>query len=291
MPMGGREILSHKWDITGSDGFRFSRSGEGIPGYFNLPLPGQGQYKITLTVSDNEKNQISESFSIMISDPVAILRQSPEVGTTSTTFSFSSDASYSLTSRLRLITWEIFNAEGDKIDTFQTKSIQKKFTKPGNYVIKLTVEDEIGQHNSDSVMIMVESTPPVPQFSITPTNKWLYPSEFYLDASASFDVDVASAGDEMTFNWSFSNPNMVKITERDDHNQKIKVLFNEMGKHTLTLQVTDKYGKTQSIDKIIEVKSTIRPELTINPKASVWKNYVDFIITSNQELVSYEWNF
>lgn len=145
-----------------------------------------------LTVTDNEKNQISESFSILISDPVAILKQTPEVGNTSTTFNFSSDASYSLTSRIRLVTWEVIDESGDK-KSFQSRTIKQKFTKPGNYTVKLTVEDELGQTNIDTKLLLIESTPPIPQFTITPTNKWLYPSEFYLDAQSSYDIDVANA--------------------------------------------------------------------------------------------------
>nr|MBR6100290.1 hypothetical protein [bacterium] len=46
--------------------------------------------------------------------------------------------------------------------------------------------------NSDIVNVYVDSTPPSPQFSITPTNKWKYPSEFILDASASTDIDASN---------------------------------------------------------------------------------------------------
>jgi len=97
---------------------------------------------------------------------------------TSTTYSFSAAASYSLTSRIKLFTWEIYDSEGVKLDTLQGKEIKKQFKKPGNYTVKLTVEDEIGNKNLDTVNVYVESTPPVPQFTITPTSLREYPSEF-----------------------------------------------------------------------------------------------------------------
>jgi len=69
-------------------------------------------------------------FNISISDPVAIIQQTPEKGNTSTTYSFGATASYSLTSRLKIYTWELFDSEGNKLDTLQGKTIKKQFKKP-----------------------------------------------------------------------------------------------------------------------------------------------------------------
>lgn len=293
-PMGWREIQYHRWSITSRDGFKWAKESDWTPSYINLPLPGQGEYLITLTVSDNEKNTISEKFSLSVSDPVAIIQQTPEKGNSSTTYSFWATASYSLTSRLKLYTWELFDSEGSKLDTLQGKTIKKQFKKPGNYTVKLTVEDEMGLKNSDTLNVYVESTPPTPQFTSTPTNKWQYPSEFYFDAKASHDVDVGNGYDKLTYDRSFSNPNAVQITETQENNRRITALFNETGKHLVTLKVSDNYGKTEEITKEIIVESTLRPELTIRPKSAVWKTYVGFIVKTNQNtapIVSYEWNF
>ena len=129
---------------------------------------------------------------------------------TSTTYSFSAAASYSLTSRIKLFTWEIYDSEGLKLDTLQGKEIKKQFKKPGNYTVNLTVEDEIGNKNLDTVNVYVESTPPVPQFTITPTSLREYPSEFTFNADSSSDVDVANGYDKLTYDWQFSNPNAMK---------------------------------------------------------------------------------
>jgi hypothetical protein len=40
--------------------------------------------------------------------------------------------------------------------------------------------------------ILVESTPPTAQYTITPTADILHPSEFILDASVSSDIDVTN---------------------------------------------------------------------------------------------------
>jgi hypothetical protein len=43
------------------------------------------------------------------------------------------------------------------------------------------------------------------------------------------------------------------------------VQFDDVGKHTIKLKVTDQYGKFSTISKTIEVKSTLRPEIEAIP--------------------------
>lgn len=291
LPMGGREILSYQWDISSRDGFKRTKEGDWKPGYINVPLPSQWEFIVNLSVSDNERNLISERYTLSVSDPVAIVQQAPEKGMTSTTYSFSAAASYSLSSRLKLYTREIFDSEGAKLDTLQGKEIKKQFKKPGNYTVKLTVEDEIGGKNIDTINVYVESTPPQPQFTITPTSTRQYPSEFTLDAQSSNDIDVANGYDSLSYDWKFSNQNAVHITSTDQTNKKITALFNEIWTHQVTLTVSDKYGKISEITKDIIVESILRPILTIRPKASVWKTYVTFSLKSNLEVLQYERDF
>ncbi len=72
-----------------------------------------------MTTTDNQNNPLTEKFSVSISDPVSIIQQTPEKGNTSVTYSFDAGASYSITSRIRLYTWEIFDTDGNKTDTIQ----------------------------------------------------------------------------------------------------------------------------------------------------------------------------
>ena len=290
-PLWGREILSYTWNITSRDWFKRTKTWDWTPSYINIPLPWQGEYTVTLAVTDNEHNVVSESYSLAVSDPVAVVQQSPNKGNTSTTYSFSANGSYSLTSRLKLYTWEIFDSEWTKLDTLQWKQISRQFKKPWNYTVSLTVEDEMGLKNSDVVNVYVDSTPPTPQFTITPTNKWKYPSEFILDASSSSDIDAVNWYDVLTYEWNFSNSDAKEITETEDDNKKITVLFNEKGKHKITLNVTDNYGQTEEITKEINVESILRPELQVEPKATIWWQPVIFKVQTNAPVLNYEWDF
>ena len=291
LPMGWRQILAHNRLVTSKDGFSYTKDGDGKPSLMRLVLPGQWEYKLALTTTDNEANKITENYYILVSDPVAIIKQLPEKGNSSITFAFDSSPSYSIVSSLKLFTREIFDQNGNKIETFQGTSIKQQFKKPGVYTVKLTVEDELGQTNTDSLSVYVESTDPIPQFTITPSNNRKNPSEFILDASVSSDLDKTNGYDTLAYERSFSDPTKTKIINTENNNEKIKVQFDAIGKHTVKLTTRDDYGKITDISKDIEVKSILRPEIFVVPLATPWGNPMNFLVKSNQSIINYQWDF
>jgi hypothetical protein len=74
---------------------------------------------------------------------------------------------------------------------------------------------------------MVESSLPQPQFTINPRLERQYPSQFVLDAGASFDIDVINKYDTLKYEWSFSNPSLIKIEQQYDNNKSVVVSFEE----------------------------------------------------------------
>lgn len=291
LPMGWRQILSHNWTVTSKEWFNYAKDGDGKPALMRLILPGQWEYKLSLTTIDNETNKITENFYVLVSDPVAIIKQLPEKWNSSIMFSFDSTPSYSIVSSLKLFTWEIFDQNGNKMDTFQGKSIKQQFKKPGVYTVKLTVEDELSQTNVDSLSVYIESTDPIPQFTITPTSSRKNPSEFILDASVSSDLDKTNWYDNLAYEWSFSDPVTTKIVNTENNNEKIKIQFNTVGKHSVKLTARDDYGKISEISKDIDIKSTLRPEIFAVPIATPRGNPMNFVVKSNQPILNYQWDF
>jgi hypothetical protein len=88
--------------------------------------------------------------------------------------------------------------------------------------------------------LLVDSTPPKPQFIAVPTKIWTYPSEFTLDASNTTDIDVENKFDSLQYSWSFSTDD-VDVISTENNNEKIVVRFNSVGKHKVTLRVSDEY--------------------------------------------------
>ena len=291
VPMWGRILQSYRWEITSSDGFRYLKQWQWKPSIINLPLPWQWEFIVSLTVSDNENNKVTEKFFLLVSDPVAIIKQSPEQWNTSTTFSFDSSPSYSIVSNIKLYTRELFDENWDKTDMIQWKSIKKQFKKPGLYIVKLTVEDDLWQTNVDTINLLVESTDPIPQFATNPTLLWKHPSQFVLDASLSSDIDVMNWYDELLYEWSFDKPNLIQIIKTEENNKRITVNFDDIWKNLVKLTVKDKYGKVSEVEKEVEIKSTLRPEISVKPKAAVWGTPIKFGVSANREIMSYVWDF
>ena len=292
MPRWSRKILSHKWTITNdSIWFSYSKSWEGTPSYINVPIEWNWEFKVTLSIKDNENNSVSESFYLYLSAPVTVIKQTPSEWTTSTTLTFDWSASYSITNRINTYLWEIFDENGDKQpQTFQGKKISKIFVKPWNYLVRLTVTDMAGNQNVDIKEVYVESTTPTPQFTVTATSKRKYPSEFTLDASNSTDIDVLNEVDSLEYSWRFSTENY-KIISTEDNNRKIVVQFNEVWKHTIKLIVTDQYGKFSTITKTIEVQSTLRPEIEVIPWPITWWKILQLKSTVNRPVINYVWSY
>jgi len=164
----------------------------------------------------------------------------------------------------------LYDQNGNKIDTYQGKNIKQQFKTPGFYIIKLTVEDELGETNTDNIQLYVESTDPIPQFTINPADDWKYPSRFNLDATVSSDVDKTNGVDELSYDWIFPEQAKVKIISTEQENGKITAEFNAVGKFTCKLIVKDSYGKMSEMERDIEVKSILRPEITATPQATIW---------------------
>jgi len=291
IPIWWRKLEKYQRKIVWWNWFSLVRNGEWIPWIIKVLLPNEWEYKVTLTTRDNEWNSIHEEYSIVLADPVAIIKQNPEEWSTSNTFTFDASSSYSVTSSIRLYTWEIFDSNWNKKTTYQWKSIKYQFLEPGNYTVKLTVTDNLWESNTETTQVYVESSNPIAQFTYTPDSNRKYASKYLFDASSSSDVDVINWVDELTYSWRFSNPEVATINSIEWNNRKIKVSFDSIWEHTVKLVVTDKYGKSSSIEKKIVVESTLRPEMLIAPVATTWWTPINIMVQSNQNILNYSRNF
>jgi len=192
---------------------------------------------------------------------------------------------------LKLFTWDITDEKGNKIETFQGQSIKQNFKKPGTYTIKLTVQDQLGQTNTDSYQVFVESSDPIPQFTTIASNTWKDPSEFIFDASVSSDIDQTNGYDKLSYERFLGDAGKAKLVSTENNNQKVKVQFDAVGTHTIKLTAKDSYGKLAEIEKTVEVKSILRPEIYAAPIATPRGNPVNFVVKSNQPIINYIWDF
>ncbi|MBS8122536.1 PKD repeat [Candidatus Vampirococcus lugosii] len=290
-PTGGRTIEKTTWEITGPNGFNETRGNRGSPSNFRISLPDKGEYTIRLEIQDNENNLIYEEYPLIVSDPVARIVANPKQGDSSTNFSFDASTSYSIESRIKNYKWTIFDPNGNQIDSFESKSFDRQFEKPGNYNIRLIAIDQNGNQNSETYKLNVKSTKPIPQFTINPIRNWDKPSQFLFDASSSYDIDEINGHTDIEYEWSFTNRGNVTKERSFEGGKRILISFEDKGEYDVTLTVKDGYGESNSIKKTINVESALRPSIIANPFATQIGETVNFSSDSNKTISYYEWDF
>lgn len=289
----GKRILSHTWTVSSTDrAYNFTRTLEQVPWQLKITLPNNnGTYNITLTTKDNTNITTTETFVLVLSDPVAKIKSNTIEGTTTTNFAFDGDTSYGVSSQINQYTREVLDESGNRLYTNQEKNLKYNFINPGSYTVRLTVKNQLNNTDTVTQKVIVTSTPPTPWFTITPTNKWMKASEYTLDASSSFDFDELKNNDKMSFERSFSNNENVKIIESTEDNKRIVVQFDAKWAYKIQLTVTDSFGKSNTLIRDLTIDTPLRPHVEINPIATTWWNKVDFKVNTNKPVVNYKWDF
>lgn len=288
----GKKIISHTWTVSSADNsFNFTRTLEQAPGQLKIAIPNYGIYNISLSTKDNTNTVVTEKFTMVFSDPVAKIKWSSLEGTTSTNFWFDGDTSYGVSSQIDQYMRDILDENGNRLYTSQEKNLKYNFDKPGLYTARLTVKNKAGLTDTDTKKITVTSTPPVPGFTITPSNQWLKPSEYILDAGSSFDIDELKSSDKMSFERSFSNNENVNIVESTEDNKRIVAQFDARWSYKIQLTVKDNYGKSSTLTRDLNIATSLRPQVEIEPIATAWGNKVTFKVNANKPIINYKWSF
>jgi PKD repeat protein len=301
-PRWGRVIVAHKWDIYSSNqtttrgtvgtALIYSKSLQWTPTSFVTTLPSSGGYRIRLSITDNQWANTYQEYVLVVSDPVAIIKTNPKSWNTSNRFTFDAGASYSVTSRIKSYTREIYNQDGEKIDTLTEKTFNKQFLIPGIYTVKLIVTDMDDKITQEQSQVQVDSTPPNAQYTITASTSLQKPSQFLLDASNSSDVDLISNHDKLSYSWILlsESENGSIVTDKQDIEKAI-ITFEKKWTYAIKLTVKDQYQKTSEIIKNITISSALRPEVTANPVTAPWWTNVNFTVTANKSVKYYNYDF
>lgn len=291
-PKGGRKILSHQWIVTNQN-WQIFDSGvkQWLPRTETVPFADNGEYTITLTTTDNENNTMRKSYTLAVSDPIATILVSPDIRDTTTEVTFDAAKSYSIQSRIKRYDWQIFDDEGAEVYASQSVSFRQLLPKPWMYTVRLTVRDELGNSNTTTELINVESSPPQAQFFSEPVAQWEKPSQFLLDAGPTSDTDVSAWFDSLTYERTSSDPKNVLIEELTDDGRRVIVSFDRKGEYEVTLRAEDEFGQSTSISKSFRIESGLRPVIFATPQVAEWWTEMTFAVRSNKPIMSYQRNF
>ncbi len=262
----GGSIASWYW--TTSDG---ATSTAQNPTY---TFPAAGTYTVTLQVTDNQGATNSVSHSVTVSaanqPPVASFTQSCNALTCSFT-STSSDPDGSISA----YRWTF----GDGSAAVTTQNASHTYAAGGTYTVTLQVTDNQGATNSTSQNVTVTPPNQPPVASFTKSCNALTCSF----TSTSSDPD----GSISAYRWTFGDGSAAVTTQNASHT------YTAGGTYTVTLQVTDNQGATNSTSQNVTVTPPNQP-----PVASFTKSCnaltCSFTSTSSDpdgSISAYRWTF
>ncbi len=289
-PAWSTKITSSFWEVKKNNRTIYKRELSNYPWSIEVDLPENWFYSVTLWIRDNTWKTIKETYEVIVSNPVSLIKVSPESWNTSSEFTIDGSPSYSVNWKINNYKWTLVWPDGSRIDSFQNKkNFTYNFNKPWIYAITLEVEDINWDDNEETYKLNVESTSPIANFIYEKYDNWEKPSTFIFDASYSSDADQIY-NDSLTYSWNFSNSSNVK-TQNINNWEKMIAQFDKIWEYDITLNVQDKYWKSASVTKTIQVESTLRPEISINPNYTlIWKP-ISISVDTNKSVAYHEYFF
>jgi len=236
------EITGYTWTIEGTE-----YNGEEVTHGFSLP----GYYTITLTIEDSMGKTDSDTVNITVVDETPPVADAGEDRTVAVeeVVTFNASGSYDNVG-ITNYTWTL------KGEDYYKEEIQHIFINEGVYEATLTVRDEAGNSDSDSVNITVmDQTYPVADAG--PDQTVNVGEIFTLNGSDSYDFVGIT-------NYTWTCESTVLYGEEVTHS------FSTAGTYTFTLNVTDEAGNydTDTVN-ITVIGDTTPPVADAGPDQNV----------------------
>lgn len=224
-------VSSYRWDF-GDD---TSATGDTADHTFTR----SGEYRVTLTVTDNEKQKGTSHVTITAENapPVADARASPTSGSDPLTVTFDGSHSYDSDGSIVAYRWDFGDGTWEN-----TAQATHEYRNLDSYTAVLKVTDDKGASATGKVAITVGNEPPVAQLSVTP-KKGPKPLSVTLDGSRSHDPDDT----DLTFAWDFGDG-------ESGSGREIMHTYGKDGIYQITLIVSDPDGASDREEATVNVE-------------------------------------
>jgi len=275
-------IVKEEWDLN-NDGV-FEISGHLVSKAFSK----QGNYTVTLRVTDDDGAQDTEKKTIVVVNPVPVnvppvanFTYVPKNITEGDNVAFTS-TSYDPDGYIVAYEWLV-----DGIYVSSGPTMNTSFTVSGIHSVKLTVTDNLGAKDSETKQIFVYCKPnvlPVADFTYNPSNPKA--KEQVTFTSTSYDPD----GHIVSYEWFVNGKNVSGA-------QVMQYVFAQPGNYTITLKVKDNDGASASVSKVISIskEDVCPPNAVLRMPESVTMNTLvkmDGSLSTpgcNATITSYKW--
>ena len=241
-----------------------------------------GNYTVTLTVTDNDgaNSSVSASKTVLNRSPIASFTESTGTALTSESITFDASGSYDVDGSVVSYLWDF----GDGTNTTGVV-VNHAYSDNGNYTVTLSVVDDDGATSSTSSTKTILNRSPTAVF--TESAETVYVGQIiYFNASNSYDVD----GYVISYLWDFGDGtnSTGMIVER---------AYEINGTYTVTLTVTDDddAANSASSTKIILWNEPPVPVLTESAETVFTGETISFNASDSYDpdgvIVGYFWDF
>lgn len=275
----GRTFTSYLWDF-GDGSAKEERT---TPIVMNHFYPDEGNYRVSLTITDDAGNRVTRSITLQVKAIAAKMNITPKEGNSQTLFTFDASRSISMNGDIIEYSWNIIK-QGEPVGTFTEPSFSQQFEQPGTYQISLMVRDSQGGQDNIVRLLDVTSQTPVAYFNWEQIREST-PSTIVFDTKGSFDPDV---NDRLVFDWDFDGDGTIDVVATDATETIYK--FAAPGTYLTRLIARDEHGTEGYFEKEVTVTSILDLDLEVSPVAAPLETEITFRANSPRA-TSYYWSF
>ena len=274
-------IESYSWDF--GDGSAASLAQNPVHTY----IVG-GPFTATLTVTDDGGATATSTVLLSVTPPAnyppaAVLGATPTSGKGPLVVNFDSAGSTDVDGTITSVEWDF----GDSSPNSSNAATTHTYNAVGTYVASLTVTDDDGDANTDTVDIsVVANVAPVAAAAGTPSSGKA-PLVVAFTSAGSDDAD----GTITSYSWDFGDSSPPDPTEAPFHT------YAAAGVYTATLTVTDDSGDSDTATVVTTVNANQAPTAIANGSPDAGKAPLGVVFSSagsvdnDGTIVSYSWNF
>lgn len=277
-------IVKTKWDFWNGNIIEY----EGSPVLERQLYVNPEMYKVSLEITTNQGNVFRKQLQLLVRDPAAVISLDRETAFIGEEIPMSAKSYLANMTNVEY-NWEIQDIESWKktVATKKWSNFNYKFTKVWQYIVSLTTRSPNGSVDTDSRIITIESRPPIINLDTPRQISTEKPNTLLFDASRSYDPDTNNAK-WLIYEWVIDGEK-VELNDIQKEGAIWSYTFSEKGSHTVSLTITNAFGKVSTVDKTFNVTSTLTIWVNITPRAAPIGSMISFQARSPQARF-YEWN-
>jgi PKD repeat protein/type IV secretory pathway VirB2 component (pilin) len=244
-------------------------------------------YPVKLTVKTNSDYTFSKEINLIIRDPSAVIKADNTVWHVGEEMNFQAFSYFTTQSNVEYA-WQIQDDNNKKVfKSWVWPTLTYKFPTIGSYIVTLTSRSPNGNIDTDSRIITIESREPVINLAMPISQSNEKPNVILFDASKSYDPDTMSRK-WLIFTWRLNGEKIILDNQKQD-GSIWNLKFDSVWTHTISLTVSNAYGKIATTEKTFDVTSILSVNLIATPSVAPLGTTMNFIGQSENAWF-YEWD-